>query len=318
MLIQNFAVVISKYYASRCLTLIESILKYDVKIYVLCFDKKTLQIINKSINSKKVTAIHFNKVLNFDRSLKVAIKDRKLIDKIVTSRPIFLKLLFKKFKLRDIFLLDSDIFFFSNPVKINKYIKGAAVAFCKHNFSRNNNKLSKKYGKYNGGFIYVKSNINGFDFLNKWSLLCKKWCQFDSINGKFSDQKYLEDLSTSVKNVKILNKPEINLAPWNLEGKIIKFNEENITVNKKKLIFFHFHGLRQISKRFFILGIENYDFTITNKIKKILFYEYVKSLSEKSITREYFWTKNNLFSKLLKVNLLFKKITKNDYLILTK
>ena len=36
------------------------------------------------------------------------------------------------------------------------------------------------------------------------------------------------------------------------------------------------------------------------------------------ITREYFWTKNNLFSKLLKVNLLFKKITKNDYLILTK
>ena len=177
----------------------------------MCFDNETLQIINKSINSKKLTAIHFNKVLNFDRTLKAAIRDRKLIDKIVTSRPIFLKLLFKKFKLRDIFLLDSDIFFFSNPVKINKYIKGAAVAFCKHNFSRNNNKLSKKYGKYNGGFIYVKSNINGFDFLNKWSLLVKNGANL-TINGKFSDQKYLEDLSTSVKNVKILNKPDINLA----------------------------------------------------------------------------------------------------------
>ena len=314
----NFAVVISKYYASRCASLINSILKYNVKIYVLCFDEETIKIINEEIFSAKVVTISYNKVLKFDQSLKKIIKKRKLIDKIVTSRPIFLKYLYKEYKIDSIFLLDSDICFFSNPNLMIKYIKDASVAYCKHNFSRNSKVLSNKYGKYNGGFVYIKNDQNGKKFLKIWSKLCKKWCEFDPKQGKFSDQKYLEDLPTKVKKLKILNCPEINLAPWNLEGKKIFKKNNTVYVNKKKLIFFHFHGLRKITKNFFILGLENYNFRLSNEEKKIIFYNYAKKLSETAFTKEYFWDKNNFFSRLFKIYVVLIKIFKNDYLILFK
>ena len=120
---QNFAVVISKYYASRCIALIESIIAYDVKIYILCFDKQTSQLLNKFKNSNKVKIINYNKIIDFDKTLKKIIQKRKLIDKIVTSRPVFLQYLYKKYFVKNIFLLDSDIYFFSNPEKLNKHVK---------------------------------------------------------------------------------------------------------------------------------------------------------------------------------------------------
>ena len=255
MLKQNFAIVISKYYVSRCITLIESILDYNVKIYVLCFDDQTSKLLNKFKRSDKVEIIKYNKIVSFDKTLKKIIKPRKLIDKIVTSRPVFLKFLYKKYFIKNIFLLDSDIYFFSNPQILIKHVRKFSVAYCKHNFSKNSLELSNKYGKYNGGFVYAKFNREGIIFLKKWSNLCKKWCEFDSSDGKFSDQKYLEQLKLETKNIKILNNPEINLAPWNLEGKKIQLKNNQIFVNNKKLIFFHFHGLRQINKKFFILGL---------------------------------------------------------------
>jgi len=313
---QNFAVVISKYYASRCISLVESIITYDVKIYILCFDKQTSKLLDKFKNSNKVEIINYDKISNFDKTLKKIILKRKLIDKIVTSRPVFLQYLYKKYIIKNIFLLDSDIFFFSNPKKLNKHVKGYSVAYCKHNFTKNNLELSNKYGKYNGGFVYARFNKNGLIFLKKWSLLCKKWCEFDSKDGKFSDQKYLENLSLEIKDIKILNNPEINLAPWSLEGKKIQLKNKQIYVNNKRLIFFHFHGLRQITKNFYVLGLENYKFVISNKIKNILFKKYVTNLKNNSITKEYFWTKNHYFSRLLKIHIVIKKIFNNDYIII--
>ena len=313
---QNFAIAISKYYVSRCLVLIESIIKYDVNIFILCFDVEAEKLIKQNVNSKKIIIVNYKEILNFDKSLKKINRSRKLIDKIVTSRPIFLKYINNKFKSKDIFLLDSDIYFFSNPRLLLKYTEKSSVAYSEHNFSRNEIELNKDYGEFNGGFVYIRFDKNGKKFLLSWSKLCKKWCEFDSKNGKFSDQKYLENLSKKINNLKILKRSEINLAPWNLEGKKIEFKKNQIYVNNNKLIFFHFHGLRQITKNLYILGLENYKFVISNKIKNILFQKYVTNLKNNSITKEYFWTKNHYFSRLLKIHIVIKKIFNNDYIIL--
>ncbi len=313
---QNFAIAISKYYVSRCLVLIQSIIKYKVNIFILCFDTEAEKLIKKNINSKKIFIINYKEILSFDKSLKKINRSRKLIDKIVTSRPIFLKYINNKFKSKDIFLLDSDIYFFSNPRLLLKYTQKSSVAYSEHNFSRNKIELNKDYGEFNGGFVYIRFDKNGKKFLSSWSKLCKKWCEFDSKNGKFSDQKYLEDLSKKINNLKILRRPEINLAPWNIEGKKINLKKNQVYINNNKLIFFHFHGLRQISKNFYILGVSNYNFILTNKLKKILFYNYVKKLRKKTLIKEYFWVKNRLFSRLMKSYTVLNKIIKNDFLIL--
>ena len=146
--------------------------------------------------------------------------------------------MYKKYFIKNIFLLDSDIYFFSNPQVLIKHVRKFSVAYCKHNFSKNSLELSNKYGKYNGGFVFAKFNREGIIFLKKnGQIFVKNGVNSNSSDGKFSDQKYLEQLKLETKNIKILNNPEINLAPWNLEGKKIQLKNNQIFVNNKKLIF---------------------------------------------------------------------------------
>ena len=107
-----------------------------------------------------------------------------------------------------------------------KFTSSSSVAFSEHDFNLKKKNLNKTYGKYNAGFVYIKFDRNGKQFLKEWIGLCKKWCEFNVEKNKFSDQKYLENLKIKIKNVKILNNPGINLAPWNLESKKVTLTNE--------------------------------------------------------------------------------------------
>jgi hypothetical protein len=321
----NFAIVISKFYVDRCLCLIDSLNRFKVKFYILCYDDESYEIL-KNIK-KNLYLIKFNQITDFDKDLNNKIKNRDLINKIITSRPIFIKFLNYKYKIKKIFLLDSDIYFFSNPKKLIQLVKKASIAFTRHNFFRNSFILEKKYGKYNAGFLYFNLDYYGLKFLNLWLKLCKKWCLFEPKNNKFSDQKYLEYLIKKVKNILVIGHPGVNLAPWNLENKNICKNKNLLKVDNQDLIFFHFHGLRNVTKKFYILGIQNYNFRISKKVKKLLYDPYIKNLYKKNIFLGYkdflYWKKNvniNLFEiKIIsKFLLLIKKILSNDFYIYLK
>lgn len=311
----NFAVVISKFYLSRFYCLANSLINQNVKIYILCFDDYSFKHIRRKFKNKRVIPLELSDIEKFDKKLKENIISRSLIDKIVTSRPVFLKYLFLRFKLNHVFLLDSDIFFFSKAERLLKIVQKASVAYCDHCYSRQQKLLNKLYGRFNGGFIYIKKDINGKNFLKQWSILCKKWCTFEPHNGKFSDQKYLENLRSKIKNLKIISQPGINLAPWNLENKKIYTINKKIFVNEEELIFFHFHGIRAISRKIYLLGLSNYLFKINNDVKEIIFKKYLTLLSKTPIM-EHFWSKHSFFSKILKLPLLISKVLKNDFYII--
>lgn len=315
----NLSTAISKYYISRCLLLIKSAIKFkNVYIYVLCYDSESKKILEKEITNKNVKFFSFKQLLDFDIHLKKIIKQRKLIDKIVTSRPIFLKFLFKKFNLKNVHLLDSDTYFFSDPNQLNYITKNKSVAYCDHNFSKKNLYLARIYGKYNGGYINIYNNKPGNIFLKKWSNLCKQWCEFNPNAGKFSDQKYLEDLRFNNSSIKIIKNCNINLAPWNLNNYKISKKKNIILVNNKKLIFYHFHGLRSVKKFFWILGISNYCYRLSNKYKKIIYKDYINKLSNCKYLNEFFWIKlkkNSTISYIKKIKPLINKIRYNDIYI---
>lgn len=304
----NFAICLTKFYISRCEALLFSLKDYNVNIYLLCFDQETYKYFYK----KNVTCITVQKLKSFEKSFGPTIKNRKLIDQIVTSRPIFLKFLLKKFNLKEIFLLDSDIFFFSDPKNIKKEIRKASVAYCDHGFNKKLVKLARIYGKYNAGFIYIKFDKYGKKFLNKWSSLCKEWCEFTPNLNRFSDQKYLEKLKKELINIKIIKNPCINLAPWNLQFKKVVKKEETILINNKPLIFFHFHGLRKLTESIYILGTSNYNFFLDTKIKKIIFLPYINYLKNNK-SKDFFWKKNSSIDLFIKSYTLFKKIILNDF-----
>jgi len=320
----NLATVISKYYLGRVSCLLHSLKNFsNTTVHILCFDEDSYSIL-KSKKIKNTKIYNKKQLYKFDKNLKTINYSRELINQIVTSRPVFIKYLFKK-KIKSIFLIDADIFFFDNPEKLIKYNKKLSISFAKHNFSHNAPRRQKLYGKYNAGFIHFQADIPGLKFLNDWIKLCKNWCLFTPEKNKFSDQKYLESLFKKYKNnISIISHPGINAAPWNMRNIKFTIRNELIFANNQNLIFFHFHGVKKLSKNIFTLGTSNYNFILNSNSKKIIYKKYIHLLKKYSGKKFNYWkiennTKFNYFNIITLIRyikILIKKFAYNDYKII--
>jgi hypothetical protein len=319
----NLATVISKYYLGRIFCLLHSLKNFsNTKIHILCFDKESYS----TLRSKKIkNIVIYNKeeLYKFDNNLKDINESRELINQIVTSRPVFIKYLFKK-NIKSAFLIDADIFFFDNPKKLLNFHKKSSISFAKHNFTFNADINESLYGKYNAGYLFFRSDTPGNKFLNDWISLCKNWCLFKPEKNKFSDQKYLESLFKKYKkDISIISHPGVNLAPWNMKNVEFKRKKKLIFANNENLIFFHFHGIKKLTQNIFTLGTSNYNFILKNISKKIIYDEYIKLLKKYSNEKFKYWKiENNInfnyfnIIKLIKyIMILTKKFLYNDFKI---
>jgi hypothetical protein len=77
-----------------------------------------------------------------------------------------------------------------------------------------------------------------------WEDRCIEWCFARLEDGKFGDQKYLDDWPDRFKNeVHVLENKELLLAPWNAT----RFPYGNS-------VAWHFHGLKIVSPKKVFLG----------------------------------------------------------------
>ena len=77
-----------------------------------------------------------------------------------------------------------------------------------------------------------------------WEERCIEWCYARFEDGKFGDQKYLDDWPIRFKGlVHVLRQQELAQAPWNATR-----------FPYSQAVFFHFHGLRITPGRRFDIG----------------------------------------------------------------
>jgi hypothetical protein len=65
-------------------------------------------------------------------------------------------------------------------------------------------------------------------------------------DGKYGDQKYLENWPKRFDGVVVLKHKGANLAPWNVEDYSISLRNGQVMVDNDPVIFYHFSGLRQV------------------------------------------------------------------------
>lgn len=73
-----------------------------------------------------------------------------------------------------------------------------------------------KYGEFNVGLVAFRNNKEGLAALQYWADSCLEWCSDIPEDGKYADQKYLENFSKVANGVVIDDRKGVNLAPWNL------------------------------------------------------------------------------------------------------
>lgn len=145
--------------------------------------------------------------------------------------------------------LDADLFFAGDPEVIHKETGSRSVGIIPHRFGP-----SKKYLERNGLFNVSWISFEGCssDFREttgdriaaEWAAQCRQWCYARNENGKFGDQKYLDEWPTKYGDkVHVIQNIGAGLAPWNLANWAVT---EGPKVDGVPVVFYHFHEFAEL------------------------------------------------------------------------
>lgn len=144
--------------------------------------------------------------------------------------------------------IDSDLFFFADPKVLIEEMGDKDVLITSHRYSPQYDQ-SATSGKYCVQFMTFKNTPNALHVLNWWRNACIEWCYNRFENGKFGDQKYLDDWTERFTGIHELQNLGGGVAPWNMQQYTFRREGDSVigtelsTGKDFKLVFFHFHDL---------------------------------------------------------------------------
>jgi hypothetical protein len=146
--------------------------------------------------------------------------------------------------------LDADLFFFQTPaVLIDELVESAKhVLITEHAFAPEY-AHNIKHGRFCVQFVTFRSTEPAKRILRWWQDRCIEWCYARHEDGKFGDQKYLDQWpELFASDVHVLARTDRTVAPWN----VAHFSRVFGTVRP---VFYHFHGLKIISSNIAVLHL---------------------------------------------------------------
>lgn len=242
----NFCTLFDYSFLPYGLNLYHSLLKNcnNFHLYVFAFDEKCYKVLSK-LKLPHITIIPLSEFE--DRDL-LAIKTTRTIGEYCwTCTPSTILYCLDRFKLDSCTYVDSDIYFYDDPRYLINEMGNNEILLTLHRYSPEYDQTEKS-GKFCVQFMTFLNKREGRTALIWWRKACIDWCFNRSENGKFGDQKYLDDWETRFNKVHVLENPAGGVAPWNIQQyEIEKVNSILYIKNGKlysRLNFFHFHGLR--------------------------------------------------------------------------
>ena len=243
--IYNYCTLFDSNYLTRGLALYESLEKHssDFHLYIFAFDDKSYEVLKK-LDLKHATIVH---LLEFeDEALLTAKKDRSRAEYCWTCTPSTIKYCIENYKLESCTYLDADLYFFSNPEVLIDEMGEKSVLITEHRYTPRYDQ-SELSGIYCVQFMTFKNDENGLKVLDWWRNACNEWCYARVEDGKFGDQKYLDDWPTRFRGVHVLENIGGGVAPWNIQ-------QYDVSNKKFQVIFYHFHNLRFLKNGFVDFG----------------------------------------------------------------
>jgi hypothetical protein len=262
------------------LALYESLYKHssDFHLYIFAFDDLTNEIL-RNLKLDKVTVISL-KEFETDELLEVK-NGRSTAEYCWTCTPSVITYVLNKYNTADCTYLDSDLFFYSDLSELDQNNKNVLIT--EHRFSF----LPKLYEKKRAGrfcvqFMTFKSEESSLIVLDKWRKQCINWCYARYEDGKFGDQKYLDEWPSVYQNIHILNHQGGGVAPWNLQQYRLYKNGNSIngqvrkTGSSFKVVFYHFQYVKFLHNGSVDLGW----FFIKSSIKELFYSPYIRKVLE--------------------------------------
>jgi len=281
----NFCTLFDSFYLTTGLTMYRSLEKTcdDFHLYIFAFDDKSFNILNK-LQLQKATIISLK---DFEDEKLLAVKpSRTKAEYCWTSTSSTILYVIEKYNVPSCTYLDADLFFYQNPKVLFDEMGDKSILLTEHRYPPKFNRTTSS-GIYCVQFITFVNDKNGMAALRWWRDACIDWCYNRYENGKFGDQKYLDDWLTRFKGVHVLQHLGGGLASWNVEQyKFIERKDDRITffdktsTSKFEAVFYHFHHVRFYKNDIVDLGWRHPTMPVVNN----LYAPYIIKLNENEKT----------------------------------
>lgn len=249
----NFCTLFDHNYLSRGIVLYESLKEHcsnQFSVYILATDDVAYNWLqDKSYDNTVVQSL--DDIKSAYPILEKLQEERTRAEFSWTLSSFSIQFFLKKFNLENITYLDADTCFYADPQILLDELNGESVIITLHNYTPKYDQ-SATSGRYCVQFMYFKNDDGGNKVLEWWRNECEKCCYGNYKDGKFGDQKYLDDwLSRFCGIVHEAKHIGCGIAPWNVqqfevsEENNILYVQNKITKMKDRIVFYHYHGLRE-------------------------------------------------------------------------
>lgn len=251
-------------------------------LFIFAFDDLTFDIL-QNLKLECATVVSLDE---FETSeLKDVKRTRTVAEYCWTCTPSTIDYVLKNYDVSHCTYIDSDLYFYSDPSVIIREMEesGKSVLITEHRFSL----LPKLYeqdraGRFCVQFITFMKEEKSLQVLDTWRKQCINWCFARYEDGKFGDQKYLDDWPTFYPNIHILQHQGGGIAPWNLTQYdfIRDGNSLYGKVRKSKtefnVVFFHFQYVKFLENGSYDIGW----YYISSNVIKLFYKPYLMMIEE--------------------------------------
>ncbi|HLV81876.1 MAG TPA: hypothetical protein VKT32_16430, partial [Chthonomonadaceae bacterium] len=100
-----------------------------------------------------------------------------------------------------------------------------------------------RHGVFNLGFLALRAEGQGLDFLNWWTERNLEHCYDDIPLGLFTDQRWCDYAPIFFDRLHILREPQYDVATWNLQQRALSMGKDGtLLVDGLPMRFYHFSG----------------------------------------------------------------------------
>ena len=268
-------------YLARGLALYGSLARHaqPFTLFVLCLDEPAREALVR-LGLPEVQVIALEEFERGDEALREAKQNRSLVEYYFTCTPSLPLYLFRRFpELEQVIYLDADLYFYASPQPIYEEMgDGSIMLVDTHYPPERRRRWEERTGRYNVGLLAFRNDEWGKKCLAWWRERCLEWCYDRPKDGKFGDQKYLDDWPERFRGVVVAQHRGVNMGPWNAGDSVIEQEDGRVLVNGEPLVCYHFHGVRVMSARVFDTGLGLYGFRLGPALRERVYGPYLREL----------------------------------------
>lgn len=244
---RDFCTLFDRNYLIKGVALHESLLQHveDFTLWILCMD----DIAYDTLEKMALPRVALISLAQFEDEDLLRVKaTRTQVEYCWTCTPsLVLYVLDHVPAVESVTYLDADLYFFSDPDGAFAEMAAGSIGIVEHRCSREYAGLTQNSGIYNVAFMIFKNDRQGRECLQWWRARCNEWCHDRVEEGKYGDQKYLDDWPERFARVIVLQDVGVGLAPWNLRSHRITTRVGRLLVDRRPLVFYHFHSFSIMS-----------------------------------------------------------------------